>query len=537
MKIYLIILVALFSVNTQAQFTTVDSLESAYLNWYNKSPELDAVCGTAVDRAYETILKDKSPKKVIIVAVIDGGVDVRHEDLKGQVWVNKGEIPDNGIDDDKNGYIDDINGWNFLGNSKGEHLGAENLQVTRIHRDYRGRFEGKSEGDISEKDKADFEMYTAATEEFEGYVVKYGGIIDRYTNLIDKIETANKELKVFLKKETISMEDIKGIESEDSIINMHKKLLSKGIQVERLQGAVDYYKVYPESYLNLDLNARANVIGDSPTDITDAYYGNGDVKGPFADHGSMVSGIIGAVRDNGVGVNGIATSVKIMALKTVPDGDEFDKDVALSIRYAVDNGANIINMSFGKGYSPMESEVYAAIKYAESKGVLMVKASGNDGVDIEIITQYPTPYSSKGNLTSTFLTVGANSKDFEKKMTASFSNYGAEKVHLFAPGVKVISISPNDNYDMMNGTSFSCPVVTGVAALVWSFYPELSAIELREILMKSSVKYKKVKVNLPGDFKEGEEPTVKFCKLSESGGVVNAYYALQMAEKQTASKK
>jgi subtilisin family serine protease len=327
------------------------------------------------------------------------------------------------------------------------------------------------------------------------------------------------------------MDDIKGIESEDSFINSYKKVLLRGATLARLEGAIAYYKVYTESYLNLDLNARANIIGDNPTEMKDAFYGNGDVKGPNADHGSMVSGIIGAVRNNGVGVNGIATGVKIMALRSIPNGDEYDKDVALSIRYAVDNGANIINMSFGKGYSPMESEVYAAIKYAESKGVLMIAASGNEGQDVDVITHYPTPYSGKGDLVSTWLTVGANSKDFKEKMTANFSNYGAEKVHLFAPGVKVISISPDDSYDMMNGTSFSCPVVSGVAALVWSYYPSFSASELREILMESSVIYKKVKVNLPGYFEEGEEPVVKFGKLSESGGVVNAYYALQMAEK------
>lgn len=537
MKRSLIILIALISVTSFAQVTTVDSLESAYLNWYNKSPELDKVCGTAVDRAYETILKDKKPKKVIIVAVIDGGVDVRHEDLKGQVWINEDEIPNNGVDDDKNGYIDDVNGWNFLGNSKGDHLDAENLQITRIYRDYRGKFEGKPESDIADKDKADFKMYTAAKAEFDEYVEKYGGIIEKYSKLIEKIEEATDEINSFLNKRDFTQDELESIETKDSVIIGYKQLLLKGINKERLKGAVAYYSVYTDSYLNLNLNARATVIGDDPNNMEDAYYGNGDVKGPSADHGSMVSGIIGAVRNNGIGVNGIATSVKIMALRTVPNGDEFDKDVALSIRYAVDNGANIINMSFGKGYSPMESDVYDAIKYAESKGVLMVKASGNEGVDIEKVTQYPTPYSSKGDLTSTFLTVGANSKDFEKKMTASFSNYGAAKVHLFAPGVKVISISPDDNYDMMNGTSFSCPVVTGVATLVWSYYPELSASDLRAILLESSVKYKKVKVNLPGDFKEGEEPSVKFGKLSESGGVVNAYYALQLAEERTSTGK
>ena len=537
MKRYLIIFIALFTVNTSAQVTTVDSLEADYLNWYNKSPELDKVCGTAVDRAYETILKDKKPQKVIIVAVIDGGIDVRHEDLKGQVWINKNEIPDNGIDDDKNGYIDDINGWNFIGNSKGEHLNTENLQVTRIYRDYKGKFEFKTAKDVAKEDKADFEMYTTAKAEYDEYVVKYGGIIDKYTKLIVEIEVANTALKVFLKRDSISMDDIKGIESEDSLINDYKKLLSRGLILARLEGAIDYYKVYTESYLNLDLNARAKIIGDNPTEMKDAFYGNGDVKGPNAYHGSMVSGIIGAVRNNEMGVNGIATAVKIMALRSIPNGDEYDKDVALSIRYAVDNGANIINMSFGKGHSPMESEVYAAIKYAESKGLLMVAASGNDGEDVDVITHYPTPYSEKGDHVSTWLTVGANSRDFEEKMTATFSNYGAKKVHVFAPGVKVISISPDDNYDMMNGTSFSCPVVTGVAALVWSYYPELSASKLRDILMESAVIYKNMKVNLPGSFEEDKVPSVKFGKLSESGGVVNAYYALQMAEKRRVEGK
>lgn len=537
MKSYLLILITFLNLSIFAQVATVDSLESAYLNWYNKSPELDKVCGAEVDRAYQTILKDRKPQKVIIVAVIDGGVDVGHEDLKGQVWINKDEIPDNGIDDDNNGYVDDINGWNFLGNNKGENLTIENLQITRICRDFKAKFEFKTAKDIAKEDKEDFEMYTAAKAEYEGYVIKYGGIIDKYTQLIVNVEIANKGLQVFLKKDTILMDDIQGIESEDSLINGYKKLLSVGTNVSELEGVINRYKVYMESYLNLDLNARTNIIGDNPTEMEDSYYGNGDVIGPSAGHGSMVSGIIGAARNNGIGINGIAAGVKIMVLRSIPNGDEYDKDVALSIRYAVDNGANIINMSFGKGYSPMESEVYAAIKYAESKGVLMIAASGNAGKDIDIKTHYPTPYSEKGNHISTWLTVGANSKYFDKKMTAVFSNYGAEKVHIFAPGVKVISISPNDNYDMMNGTSFSCPVVSGVAALVLSYYPELSASELREILMESSTVYQKKKVNLPGSFGDDKASSVKFGKLSETGGVVNAYHALQMAEKRRVGEK
>ena len=538
MKGILHLTVVLFSINSFAQVTTVDSLESAYLNWYDKCPESDKICGVAVERAYSTILKDKEPKKVIIVAVIDGGVDVEHEDLKGHIWINEDEIVGNGIDDDNNGYIDDIHGWNFLGNSKGDNIDDENLAVTRIYRDYKDKYEGKKLSDIPENEKSVFEMYNKAKKEYNEMLVTYGDKIKRYKTMRSDIITADKEMKTFLKKEDYTKDDINAITSEDSTILKHKKLLLRGVTTERLDYIIDYYSIYFDSYLNLELNARTRIIGDDPNDIKDTNYGNPNVKGDFAEHGSMVSGIIAALRNNDLGVNGISESVRIMALRTIPNGDEYDKDVALSIRYAVDNGANILNMSFGKYYSPMENEVYEAIKYAESKGVLMVAASGNDGDNVDENTHFPSPYSEKGNVVSTWLTVGANSKEFTKDLPADFSNYGAEQVHIFAPGVKVISTSPDGMYDMMNGTSFACPVVTGVATLVWSYYPELTAAELREVLLESSSKYKKMKVNKPGDYENEEDiPVVKFGTLSESGGIVNAYYALKLAEKTVASKK
>ncbi|MBL4625357.1 MAG: S8 family serine peptidase [Flavobacteriales bacterium] len=268
--------------------------------------------------------------------------------------------------------------------------------------------------------------------------------------------------------------------------------------------------------------------------MKDTDYGNPDVKGADAMHGSMVSGIIGGIRGNGIGVEGIADNVQFMALRAVPNGDEQDKDIALAIRYAVDNGANIINMSFGKYYSPLKSDVNEAVKYAASKGVLMIKASGNDETNIDEKTQYPNPIANDGSTIPNWITVGANGQLLDKKLSATFSNYGVKNVHIYAPGVGIISTVPDSQYDMANGTSFACPVVTGVAALVWSYYPELTAGELKEILLTTGTSYKKKKVYQPG-YTEEEKTKTKFGKLSATGSIVNAYNALVAAEKKTAN--
>lgn len=521
-----------------AQVSTVDSLNKAFLNWQNLSPSGDSIMGVDTETAYSTILKDKKSKKTIIVAVIDGGVDVFHEDLQGQIWINEDEINDNGIDDDKNGYVDDIYGWNFLGNADGNNLNGCNLELTRIVRKYKPKFEGKTVKDIAKEDKELFLMYEEAAKQHEEKSNQFVPIVAMYQSMAQQMEVAKKAVQEHLKKDAFTAEELKAIETEDDELKAHVTALigfeAQGLTKDRLEGALDYLGSYVNYYLNLDYDGRSEIIKDKPFDISDAYYGNPDVKGEDASHGSMVSGIIAGTRNNGIGVNGIATNVKIMALRTVPNGDENDKDVALSIRYAADNGANIINMSFGKEFSPMKSEVDAAVKYAESKGVLMIKASGNDGKDIDITDQYPCPYVGNKVFAKAWLTVGANDKIHDNTLPATFSNYGKKNVHIFAPGVDIISTTPDNTYEMANGTSFACPVVTGVAALVWSYYPELTALELKEVLMESSLSLKKEKLNLPGE--EGVTP-VKFGSLSQTGGVVNVVAALNLADEKVNGKK
>jgi subtilisin family serine protease len=281
----------------------------------------------------------------------------------------------------------------------------------------------------------------------------------------------------------------------------------------------------------MDFDPRAELVGDNVNDINDTPYGNPDVKGPRADHGTMVAGLVAATRSNGLGIDGIANSVEIMVLRVVPDGDEYDKDVALAIRYAADNGAQIMNMSFGKAFSPNQKMVWDALRYAASKNILMVKASGNETIDIDSDVHYPTAFTPEGKIDN-IITVGANDMKKGKKMSAVFSNYGATGVDIFAPGVDIVSPSPDQNYGKASGTSFASPVVTGVAALIWSYFPELTASELRTILLESGTYYGKQKVVLFNRDTEVKTKTT-FGKLSVTGRIINAYNAFLMAEAKT----
>jgi cell wall-associated protease len=278
----------------------------------------------------------------------------------------------------------------------------------------------------------------------------------------------------------------------------------------------------PEDY-------RGEVVQDKYDDLNDRFYGNNDVMATNPMHGTHVAGIIGAVRNNGIGINGVADNVRIMAIRAVPDGDEHDKDIALAIRYAVDNGAKVINMSFGKSFSPQKKWVDDAMKYAESKDVLLVHAAGNESTDIDHAENYPNPiYQQNGKRTTNWISVGASGPEADE-LAASFSNYGKKEVDVFSPGVKIYSTLPGGNvYGNEQGTSMASPVTAGLAALILSYYPELSASQVKEIIIKSVTPVTGLQVFKPS--KEGEENLVTFSDLSASGGVINATEAIKLAE-------
>lgn len=501
-------------VNAQTQ--NISELDQKYLNWYNLDLNSNQILGASVDKAYSDFLNGKQPKKTIIVAVIDGGVDINHDDLKANIWVNEDEIPGNNIDDDRNGYIDDVNGWNFIGNSRGENIHYENLEYTRIVK--------------SASNDPDFQM---AKQYYDKELAKR---VKEKENLAN-FERVYKEAKAIIKEyagvEVSSAKDLSRISSSNPQVVKAKQFLeTRYNQGFTEKGLADYKKHvadYIDYYLNTGFSPR-NIVGDDPYNIDNKPYGNADVKGPRAEHGTAVAGIIAAVRNNNIGINGIAANVKIMCIRSTPSGDERDKDVALAIRYAVDNGAHIINMSFGKDFSPQKKLVDEAVKHAEKMNVLMVHAAGNDGQDLGLFPSYPSSKYLDGSEATNWITVGASSITKGEETAAKFSNYNSRYVDIFAPGVDVISLDTTNSYNMNDGTSLAAPVVSGVAALVWSYYPELTTAELIQILYKSSLKVGKLKVLIP-DLENPKRKKVKFNTLSESGGIVNAYEALRLAEK------
>jgi len=513
---------------------STDTLKKAPENWFNLDVDSDKVRGVSTEKAYNELLKNKKTKTVV-VAIIDSGIDIEHEDLKDKIWVNSGEIAGNGKDDDKNGYIDDINGWNFIGNANGDMVNYDNLEITRLYAKYKKNYDGKKESDFKGKKLEEFKKYAKIKENFEKKFAENNMLYKRYNSMYLSLIEAEKTVQKILKKDEYTTDDLKTIETDDE--NLKKSILmlinlSKGpYSIKDLKAGVDHFEQAVKYNYNVDFDSRKTV-GDDYDNKKEKYYGNNKVKGPDANHGTHVAGIIGANRSNNLGMKGIATDIKIMVVRTVPNGDERDKDVANSIIYAVDNGAQIINMSFGKAYSPYKKYVDKAVKYAEKKGVLLVHAAGNDGQNNDSIPNYPNATYINSKKCETWITVGASSWVEGNEFLANFSNYGKDGVDIFAPGVDIYSSTPENNYASFNGTSMASPVVAGVAALVLSYYPELTAKELKEILLKSAVSYKNVKVNIPGTRNEKTE----FKNICKTPSVVNAYKALKLAEKMSKKK-
>lgn len=577
---FLCLLILICSISTQAQNKKVKLPE----NWFNLDVIEDGYFGISTEKAYRELLKDKKAKQEIIVAVIDGGVDINHEDLKGKIWTNKKEIPGNGIDDDGNGYVDDVHGWNFIG-SKAGNLVYDNLELVRIYRKLSPKYKSTTSAkNLDSLGKEEFSLYRRVTAELGR---KYDDADQNYRVLF-AINKLLDSVSVVTKKPIPSLEDIEAYKPDDGIEEQVKKIIRKG---SRESGSyLEFYKDIKKAYegteitlkynLNPKYDVRDSLVGDDYANGNQGNYGNNDVTGPRAEHGTHVAGIIAANRDNGIGVKGVAQNVLIMPIRVVPEGDERDKDVANGIRYAVDNGARIINMSFGKNYKWDKAVVDEAIKYAEQKGVLLVHAAGNDNLNNDKADVFPTKYydseasvayqrkvrkpiedlfkppvlrsdrnripqndprlnrsklplkqpldTTKFDLphVKTWIEVGASAYKEDDELKASFSNYGKHTVDVFAPGFMINSTVPGSKYEEFDGTSMASPVVSGLAALIMSYYPELTALEVKDIIIRSVRKVDR-KVNHSDE--KGVSSRILFSELSRTGGIVNAYEALKLA--------
>jgi len=439
-----------------------DSLQKAPKNWFNLDYAKDGLMGVSTEKAYDELLKGRSTKTVV-VAIIDSGVDIEHEDLKGNIWTNPNEIPGNGIDDDKNGYVDDIHGWNFLGGKDGRNVHHDTYELTRIYKKLKARFDGKSEKDISAAEKSDYNYFLDIQAKFNEKLTEMRSGMEQFSIFSEMYKKSVSLLKAYIDTEELTSEMVQGIDSQDERIMAAKGIYMQaamfGLNEATLAEAEEYYNNGLKYGYNLDFDPRS-IVGDNYEDKSERYYGNNDVKGPDASHGTHVAGIVAAVRNNNIGIDGIASDVRIMAIRAVPEGDERDKDIANAIMYAVDNGAKIINMSFGKQYTTDKAVVDAAIRYAEQRGVLLVHAAGNESMNTDKVNFYPQRNYNDGRKAANWLDVGALSWRKNEAAVAEFSNYGKNSVDLFAPGVDILSTAPDQQYKEQSGTSMAAPVTT-----------------------------------------------------------------------------
>jgi cell wall-associated protease len=468
------------------------------------------------DRAYNELLGNLKVRENVLVAVVDSGIDLEHEDLDGVIWNNSDETPGNGKDDDNNGYIDDVHGYNFLGESYHEQL--EMARIIRL-------------------DLGDEALQAKAREELEAEYEEARSGLQRYEQLYQVVKNADEAVKKELDKDSYTQEEVAAISGTSVAMQQSKNILLQMFNygdsieevLEQIKEGLDYFNGQVNYHLNVDFDGR-KVVGDDPYDINSRDYGNGNPMNRVEEesHGTHVAGIIAAERGNGLGVDGVADHVRIMSVRTIPDGDEYDKDVALAIRYAVDNGARIINASFGKSFSPNKEWVYEAIKYAARKNVLIVHAAGNDGLNLDdpANANFPNDQEAAGpEFADNVLTVGSLDETYGSEMVSSFSNYGRSNVDIFAPGGGIYSTMPGDDYTFQGGTSMAAPAVSGIAALILSRFPKLSAAQVKKIIMQSGLSVK-TPVILAGD-SDLSEP---FSEISRSGKIANAYNALILAD-------
>ncbi len=532
LKLFTLSLLLCFTFFAQAQMPAPD-------NWFNLDPNTDGVYGVSTEKTYNELLKDKK-STTVVVAVLDSGVDYDHEDLKDVMWVNEGEIPNNGKDDDQNGYVDDIHGWNYLGNKNGENIHHETYEFVRLYAKYHQKFKDADPKELSKKDKKKYQLYLEVKEKIQEEKAE----VEQQASFVFIVNDALKSVKEAIGKDKISEQDLLQFDTDDESLKqasiMLKSIIASGASLEALEkelaGAVELFETKLDYQLNPDFNPRAEIIGDDYSDSYEANYGNNDVDGPDSFHGTHVAGIIGASRKNGIGIDGVADNVRIMALRAVPDGDEHDKDVANAIIYAVDNGASIINMSFGKGYKWDKVAVDKAVKYAQKNDVLLIHAAGNESTSNDTVNNFPNDAFEKSGLfkpkkAKNWLEIGAISWNKNENAPASFSNFGKDNVDIFAPGVQIYSTAPGSEYQHASGTSMAAPVTAGVAAMIRSYFPKLTAKQVREIILQS-VKPIKHKVRHPGT-----QELVSFDELCATGGIINAYEAIKLASETKGKKK
>ncbi|GAC1514622.1 MAG: S8 family peptidase [Gemmatimonadaceae bacterium] len=523
-------------------------LTEAPANWHLLDDSTDHLPGISAERAYREVLAGREPKRAVVVAIVDDGVDTTHVGIRANLWTNSREIPGNGRDDDSNGYIDDYRGWNFIGGRDGRDVYHDTFEITRLYARCGGDAgQGKPAAPPRTPRATRPPVASAAvsnpidcariSEDFVKQRARTTEDLARLREISNAIGPITSILRQALGSDSLTPARVSALRSTLPYVQQARaaylQMAASGITPERIAESRAAYESRATFALNPAFDPRP-IVGDHYADLSEHYYGNSDVMGPDSKHGTHVAGIVAAARSTERRVVGIAPAARIMAIRAVPDGDERDKDIANAIRYATDNGAHIINMSFGKGYSPEKSAVDEAVKYADVRGVLMIHAAGNDGEDMAVKENFPKPAYRAGGRAENWIEVGATSWKGGDSLVASFSNYGRAEVDVFAPGVDILSTVSGGGYERESGTSMAAPVVSGLAAMLMTYYPELTTAEVKRIILSSATRLGDQMVLKPGGA-TGER--VRFSSLSATGGIVNALAAVRMADRMVAGRR
>jgi subtilisin family serine protease len=497
--------------------------------WWLLDAEEDGVHGASVDRAYREVLSHRQPRRTVVVAIIDSGVDIEHEDLRGSLWQNPRETR-NGADDDGDGLIDDVHGWNYIGGPDGRHVDDDTYEITRLFATCRSLQNGTPPRAALPPARVSDDACPAIVQAYEAQHQENAMMLMQLQQMDQAVDAITALLRQQLGTDSLSLEAVAGLTPIRNDVRQaqmaYMQLAAASITPEMIREELERVQKLMDLGLNPDFNPR-QIVGDDYRNPTERVYGNADVIGPDASHGTGVAGIVAAGRGNEIGTDGIAVNVQIMTLRAVPNGDERDKDVANAIRYAVDHGANIINMSFGKAWSPEKEVVDAAVRHADERGVLLIHAAGNDAKDLTTENNFPSRTYLDGGVAQNWIEVGASDWRGADYLAATFTNYGAQHVDVFAPGSSILAPIPGNDYREASGTSFAAPVVSGIAALLMAYYPDLTVAQVRQIILDSAVPLREQMVVRPGG-EEGDR--VRFGDLSLTGAIVNAYRAVRMAE-------
>ena len=507
-------------------------------NWHTLDLSTDGFFGISLNQAYIFVKGKKS--KTVLVATIDSGIDTAQKDLQGILWVNPKEIPGNGIDDDGDGYVDDVHGWDFLGGKNGKCDYTETTEEVREYAKLQGKYANLTSAPAGDEKGYNYWLVVKATH--DSTVNKSSTELSELKPEMNVLMITNGYIKSALKLSpdaTFDIHDLDKIQTTNDTVSRSKYVWnlvltqegSGSTNAKVLKDLSEYLQKLSND-VNPDLNSRKEIVGDNPDVMDGKPYGNNILKYPDASHGTGVAGLIGAKRNNGYGIDGVADNVRIMSIKAVPNGDEYDKDIANAIRFAVDHGAKVVNMSFGKKISPHKDWVDAAIKYAAEKDVLLVQASGNDNQNVDEKPEFPNDSFLDGTTSDNLISVDASAWKEDTTLAANFTNYGIKNTDVFAPGVKVTSIDEDAEFNTADGTSFASPITAGIAALILEYYPKLTAAQVKEAILASATPLKGVMV-----YKPGTHDLVDFTTLSKTGGVVNAYKALEIASKMKGERK